>query len=125
MSNVRKEIETINATSPLTAVDSGKVFMVGGGAGIVITLPAATTAGLIFKFILVDSTNLVTISSPTANIYGVLSVQSGTNRIACAGETSVVFAANALIGDSIEFISNGVNYYATGFGAHAASFTTA
>ena len=126
MSNVRKEIETIDANKTLTADDSGKVFMVGHATvPFAITLPAPTTAGLIFKFIYINDATAVTITSTAANIFGVLSVESATNRIACASKLSVLFAADALIGDSLEFISNGVNYYVTGLGANSASFTTA
>ena len=129
MSNVRKEIETIDATKILTADDSGKVFMVGHATvPFAITLPAPTTAGLIFKFIYINEEVIVTITSTANNIFGVLSVQSDTNednREACASKNSVLFAADALKGDSLEFISNGVDYYVTGLGAHNESFTTA
>jgi hypothetical protein len=139
MSIVRKEIETIDANKILTADDSGKVFMVGHATvPFAITLPAPTTAGLIFKFIYINEATVVTITSTANNILGVLSVGNpeieedggathaiNSNRVACVSQAKVLFAANALKGDSLEFISNGVNYYVTGLGAHNQSFTTA
>jgi hypothetical protein len=126
MSIVRKEIETIDANKILTADDSGKVFMVGSSGNIIISLPAPTTAGLIFKFIAVVVTGTVTITSTAANIIGGVSaanpavgesatLAASANRGVSDGKTSIKLTADATVGDTLELISNGTNYFLTGF----------
>jgi len=119
MSNVRKEIETIAATPHiLTAVDSGKVFMLNYNTALAITLPAPTTAGLIFKFIAIDRTGVTTISSTSTNISGVICQLNSTTSnsvVAVSTATNILFGTNAELGDTVELISDGTNYYVTGF----------
>ena len=123
MSNVRKEIETIDADKILTAVDSGKVFMLNYNTTLAITLPAPTTAGLIFKFIVKDVTDTKTITSTSTNISGVICQKSTSTDtgpatdsvVAVSTATNILFGTTAELGDTVELISDGTNYYVTGF----------
>lgn len=119
MSNVRKEIEHIIITPHvLTAVDSGKVFMLNCGSQLEIRLPAPTTAGLIFKFIVKDVTDTKTILSTADNISGVICQLNSTisnSVVAVSTATNINFSSAAVLGDTVELISDGTNYYITGF----------
>ena len=116
-------VETITAARTLGATDSGKVFVLNAAGGAAIALPAAS-AGINFKFYvgaLFASTNWV-ISAPTAIIRGGALVNS-VNVIA-AGSTNINLVATAdTIGDTVDLISDGTNYYVRGVGALAGAIT--
>jgi hypothetical protein len=125
-------VQAVTAAITLTAQDSGKLFTLdSAGGAYAITLPAvANSAGLVFKFVVLENTPTadITISSDGTNVYGNLMIQSDTNednRVACAGVTSVLVDTTALLGDSLEFTGTGANYFVQGFGQVQGAFTTA
>jgi len=125
-------VVAITAATTLTREDSGKIFTLdSAGGAYAITLPTvADSAGLVFKFIVLENTPTqdITISSNAANIFGNLMIQSDTNednRVAAAGVTSVLVDQVALKGDMVEFIGTGVNYFVQGFAQVQGAFTTA
>ena len=125
-------VVAITAATTLTREDSGKIFTLdSAGGAYTITLPTVTdSAGLVFKFIVLENTPTgdITISSNAANIFGNLMIQSDTNednRVAAAGVTSVLVDTTALKGDMVELIGTGTNYFVQGFGSVQGAFTTA
>tara|TARA_R110002167_G_scaffold364965_1_gene588335 strand:+ start:28 stop:492 length:465 start_codon:yes stop_codon:yes gene_type:complete len=125
-------VQAITAARTLTAQDSGTIFTLdSAGGAYAITLPTvALSAGLVFKFIVLENTpsNDITISSNAANIFGNLLIQADTaedNRVAAAGVTSVLVDQVALKGDMVEFIGTGANYFVTAMGGVQGAFTTA
>ena len=123
-------VVAITAATTLTREDSGKIFTLdSAGGAYAITLPTvADSAGLVFKFIVLENTPTqdITISSNAANIFGNLMIQSDTNednRVAAAGVTSVLVDQVALKGDMVEFIGTGANYIVQGFGQVQGAFT--
>lgn len=99
------------------------------GAGQTITLPlAATCVGSRFRFVLGTATagaNVIILAgvAGAANIYGAV-LNAGTH-LACAGVSALNFVSGtALVGDSLEFQSDGTRFYVKGFAQIAASFTT-
>ena len=125
-------VVAITAATTLTREDSGKIFTLdSAGGAYAITLPTvADSAGLVFKFIVLENTPTadITISSNAANIFGNLMIQSDTNednRVAAAGVTSVLVDTTALKGDMVELIGTGTNYFVQGFAQVQGAFTTA
>ena len=128
----KAKITALTVATVLTVEDSGTIFTLdSAGGAYAITLPAvANSAGLVFKFVVLENTPTadITISSDAANIFGNLMIQSDTNednRVAAAGVTSVLVDQVALKGDMVEFIGTGVNYFVQGFAQIQGAFTTA
>ena len=62
----------------------------------------------------------------STNVYGTLSIQSDTNednRVALAGSTNVLFDTTCLLGDWVDFVSDGTYYYVSGMGSVQGAFT--
>lgn len=119
-----KRTNTISTATTLTNADSGKTFTLSGSAGVAVTLPAVTVDGFYAKFVVGSAfaTTNFTIVSPTAVIQGGAIVNS--TFVAGANENTISFVASAeTIGDYIEIVSDGTNYYANGVGALAGSIT--
>ena len=101
--------------------DSGKIYMVYSTVARTITLPAVS-AGLKFKFIVTDSTAASTIvtSEGTALIKG--GAECGDAYLTLAG-TTLTATTDAVVGDHIELICDGTNWFVSGHGSHDASFS--
>lgn len=119
-----KRTNTLSTATTLTNADSGKTFTLSGSAGVAITLPAVTVDGFNAKFVVGSAfaTTNFTIVAPTAVIQGGAIVNS--TFVAGANENTISFVATAeTIGDYIEIVSDGTNFYANGVGALAGSIT--
>jgi len=118
------KIKTITAATTLTDSDSGKVIMLNAAAGKVVTLPSVAVAGFNIRVItgaLFATTNF-TIVSPTNKIQGGAIVNSVF--VAAADENTISFVASAdTVGDYVDLVSDGTNYYVSGVGALAGSIT--
>lgn len=117
------EVETIAAAKTLTTSDSAKVFVLSAAAGAAITLPALTS-GLYFKFIVGSAfeTTDWTIVSSTNVIQGSVLVNGA--HVAGADENTVSFVASAeSVGDFVELVCDGTNWYVNGSGVTAGSIT--
>jgi len=119
-----KKIKTITAATTLTSNDSGKVLILNAAAGKVVTLPSVAVSGFNLKVIVGASfaTTNFTVVAPTAKIQGGAIVNSVF--VPAADENTISFVASAeTVGDYIEIVSDGTNFYANGVGALAGSVT--
>ena len=112
--------EVVTATNVITAAESGKTFFLDAAAGFESTLPTAA-AGLNFKFIVktAPTSNGYTITgSPADKIQGTVACSGAENTIngvTASDADNVILVHNvALVGDFVEFFSDGTNWYVTG-----------
>lgn len=120
-----KSVETISAARILKDGDTGKVFILSAAAGAAVSLPAPK-AGLNFKFITGSAfaTTAWTIVCPSAIGQGGAIVNS--TFVPAANETTITLSASAeTVGDYLDIISDGTNYYISGVGAAASSIAFA
>jgi len=116
--DLKLKVETINAAKTLTALDSGKVFMIQQDSAYEITLPLAATAGAGWnaKFILSEvAANAVTIANNTSEdtIVGTtVGADGGAGSSAESAVDEIVFISGAQLGDQVELICDGTYYYA-------------
>jgi hypothetical protein len=113
-------VEVVTATNVITAAESGKTFFLSAAAGFVSTLPTAA-AGLRFKFIVKTaptSNGYTIIGTPEDIIYGTVAAsgaEATINGVTADASDNVILVHNqAKIGDEVEFISDGTNWYVTG-----------
>ena len=115
---------TISVAKTLTASDSGNVFTLSATTGKVITLPSVAVDGFKAKFLVgaVFATTNFTIVAPTSVIQGGAIVNSVF--VPASNENTISFVASAeSVGDYINIISDGTNFYVEGVGALAGSIT--
>lgn len=112
---IGRNIETLTASTTLTAVDSGKVFLIGTDA-LTVTLPA-TVKGLTFEFINIGAAgnNIITISPAAADgIAGTVTLASTVvTRVGTVNTDLVNTKASSTLGDSVKIVGTGT----TGTGA--------
>lgn len=121
--------ETVAATNVITAEESGTTYFLSHATEFVSTLPAPA-AGLKYTFIVAnapetDSYTIVTNSSANV-IFGAIASSDGAATAASAGvgaDTITFVDGAADIGDRVELISDGTNWYATGFCGIATAIT--
>ena len=113
----------ITAARVLTALDSGGAFSVDKTSAYAITLPTPTR-GLNYKFMVLDTgTNIVTISSGAANLYGVVSVANVNTAMT---GTTIGLASGGSVGDYVEFTGiDATHYLVTGACISAGDITIA
>ena len=120
----REVMSTIAAAKTLIAADSHTVYTIPAAtAGAAITLPALQ-AGLKFKFIIAGAfaTTDWTIVSSTNVIFGSALVDDV--QVPAATENTISFVASAeTIGDWVEVVCDGTNWYASGDGQATGSIT--
>jgi hypothetical protein len=118
-------IETLTGATTLTAEDSGKVFILNAAAGAQITLPAvADGAGQSYKFVVggLFATTAWTIKAATNKIQGGVIVNSV--NVPGADENTITFSAsNDTIGDFVELVGDGTNWYVFGLGTASGAIT--
>ena len=117
--------EDITAAITLTQEDSGKVYTFNVAAGVAVTLPAVA-AGLNYRFYtgLAFITTAFTIVSTTAVIQGGAIVNSV--NVPAVNETTITVAhASETVGDYIDLVSDGTNWYVSGVGFAAGAYTFA
>jgi len=115
---------TVAVAKTLTASDSGNVFTLSATTGKVITLPSVAVDGFKAKFLVgaVFATTNFTIVAPTSVIQGGAIVNSVF--VPASNENTISFVASAeSIGDYINIVSDGTNFYVEGVGALAGSIT--
>jgi hypothetical protein len=121
--------EVVTATNVITAAESGKTFYLDALAGFVSTLPTAAL-GLYFKFVVktAPTSNGYTITGTPADVIsGTVSAngaETEANGINASLADNVIFVANAaLVGDWVEFRSDGDAWYVSGGVAALAGLT--
>jgi len=115
---------TLAVATTLTASDSAKVFTLSASTGKAITLPSVAVDGFNARFIVgaVFATTNFTIVAPTSIIQGGAIVNSVF--VPASNENTISFVASAeTIGDYIDIVSDGTNFYVNGVGALAGSIT--
>ena len=123
------ENETIAAAKTLTNEDSGKTFFINQASAYEITLPlmSTITAGWNVKFIIsVVAANAVTIANNTDEdtiVGGVAGADGGAATHAETAVDEVVFISGAVLGDQCTIVSNGTNYFVSGYAADVAHIT--
>lgn len=118
------DTKTIAVATTLTDSDSGKVLILNAAAGKVVTLPSVAVDGFNIKVVVgaAFATTNFTVVAPTAKIQGGAIVNS--TFVAAADENTISFVATAeTVGDYIEIVSDGTNFYVNGVGALAGSIT--
>lgn len=116
---------TIAAAATLTAADSGKTYYMDAAAGKTITLPAVTTAGMWFKFMVASTfitTNWIIDSAEGDNIDGSITVAGVVVVAAAEDMVNFAFGAEAL-GDHIIIESDGVQWFVNGTAALTGGIT--
>ena len=107
-------IKTVTADATLVPADSGKTFICSQAGAYDITIPVVTTTGWTAKFILgTAGSNDFDIIGGTAD--KMVGIELGdTNTAITADSDKVTFdASNAVVGDWIEVLCDGSNYYVT------------
>ena len=129
-SDLKLKLEIINAAKTLTALDSGKVFMIQQDSAYEITLPLAATAGAGWnaKFILSElAANAVTIANNTAEDTIVGMTAGGDGGAGSSTDSTavdeIVFISGAQLGDTVELFCNGTNYFAKAMAHDVAHIT--
>lgn len=115
---------TVSVAKTLTASDSGNVFTLSATTGKVITLPSVAVDGFKAKFLVGASfaTTDFTIVAPTSVIQGGAIVNSVF--VPASNENTISFVASAEgVGDYINIVSDGTNFYVEGVGFRAGSIT--
>jgi len=116
--------EDVTAAVTLTGEDSGKTFILKAAAGVAVTLPGVASQGWNAKFVvgLAFATTDFTIVSATDIGQGGAIVNSVF--VPAANENTISFVASAeTLGDYVEIVSDGTNWYINGVGASAGSIT--
>ena len=118
-------VENITGAITLSAEDSGKVFILKAAAGAQITLPAvASSTGQNYRFIVgqVFATTAWTIKAASNVIQGGVIVNS--TNVPAADENTITFSASAdTVGDYVDLVSDGTNWYVNGLGTAAGAIT--
>jgi len=120
-------VEIVAATNAITVAESGKVFVLNHATEFASTLPAvADSAGVNFKFIIgaaPASANytIVTGNTHENKIYGCIQ-ESETDTTedgptAQAQDTITFNDGVAVVGDYVDLVSDGVNWYVSGMTA--------
>jgi len=119
----QEAVETIAAAQTLTASDSYKTFVLSAAAGAAVTLPALYS-GLKMRFVVgaAFATTDWTIVSSTNVIQGNVLVAGA--HVAGADENTISFVATAeSVGDYVDLVCDGTNWYASGSGVTTGSIT--
>ena len=127
--NTRKNIVDVAAAKVLIASDSGSVFNINQASAYEITLPLSTTIDKGWNATFVIGTvaaNAVTIANNTAEdtiVGGVAGADGGSGTSAETAVDEVVFISGAVLGDRCTIVSNGTNYFVSGYAADVAHIT--
>lgn len=115
-------IEAVAAAKTLTSEDSGKTFLLNLAGGFTVTLPAHS-AGLRFKFFVkTQPTTAYIVAAATADVDTIVGSFSSSDLDAIAdadgevagGDQINFVASTAVVGDWVEVISDGTNWYTSG-----------
>jgi hypothetical protein len=126
----KKKVVALTTTRAVLVTESGTVFTVSSAGGAYnVTLPAvADGSGCHWRFICAEETPTadITIKAPAAIFAGVIMVQADTNEdnyVAADAVTNILFDTTCKLGDYLEVIGNGTNYFVSGMGSVQGAFT--
>lgn len=108
----QRNAELVITTNIILAAENGRTYFLNLIGGFTSTLPAPAL-GLSFRFIVKTApTTSYIITAGSAILYGMMEERAGGAGVAGAGVTNFNFVANqAIIGDWVEFYSDGTNWY--------------
>ena len=127
--DTKKNIVDVSAAKTLKNSDSGTTFIINQASAYEITLPLMSTIdrGWNAEFIIgTADTNAVTIANNTAEdtiVGGVAGADGGAATHAETAVDEIVFISGAVLGDRVTIVSNGVNYFVSGYAAAVAHIT--
>jgi hypothetical protein len=127
--DTKVNIVDVAAAKTLTNSDSGTTFIINQASAYEITLPLMSTIdrGWNAEFIIgTANTNAVTIANNTAEdtiVGGVAGADGGAATHAETAVDEIVFISGAVLGDRVTIVSNGVNYFVSGYAADVAHIT--
>ena len=127
--NTRKNVVDVSAAKTLIASDSGNVFNINQASAYEITLPLMSTIEKGWNATFVIGTvaaNAVTIANNTAEdsiVGGITGADGGAATHAETAVDEIVFISGAVLGDRVTIVSNGVNYFVSGYAADVAHIT--
>ena len=128
--DTKKNIVDVTAAKVLKNSDSGTTFIIDQTSGAYeITLPLMSTIdrGWNAEFIIgTVAANAVTIANNTAEdtiVGGVAGADGGAATHAETAVDEIVFISGAQLGDRVTIVSNGVNYFVSGYAADVAHIT--
>lgn len=116
-------VKTVAAARTLTVEESGTCFILNAAAGVELALPDAGN-GLNYKFVvgLAFATTDWTVLAPDTTIQGSVIVNGA--HVVGADEDTISFVATAeSVGDYVEIVSDGTDWFVSGSGALAGSIT--
>ena len=126
--NVTSLSESVITTNVITADETGKTFYLNLVGGFTSTLPAPAL-GLWFRFIVKTAPTtayIITTNGGSDSMYGMMLERAGGAGVAGAARDTFNFVASqAIIGDWVEFYSDGTNWYYHGMVDVAAGNTVA
>jgi hypothetical protein len=128
----KQPVVALTAARQILATESGTVFTLdSAGGAYTVTLPTvALGTGCRFRFIAAEDTPTadITIKSNAANIVGTIQLYvdadaAHNSALVVNGKTNILFDTLCLIGDHIEIVGNGTNYFISGAGSVNGAFT--
>lgn len=112
-----RNAEVVTTTNVIAASENGRTYYLNSAGGFTSTLPAPAL-GLRFRFVVktAPTTAYIIVTNAGANLmYGMMLERAGTAGVAGAARDTFNFVANqAIIGDWVEFESDGTNWYYRG-----------
>lgn len=107
--------ELVTATNVITAAESGKTFFLHAAGGFTSTLPAPAL-GMMYRFIVktapTGASYVITTTGGSNLLYGMMVERAGGAGVAGAAQDTFNFVVNqSIIGDWVEFFSDGTNWY--------------
>jgi len=123
--DTKKNIVDVAAAKTLTNSDSGTTFIINQASAYEITLPLMSTIdrGWNAEFIIgTVAANAVTIANNTAEDT-IVGADGGAATHAETAVDEIVFISGAVLGDRVTIVSNGVNYFVSGYAADVAHIT--
>lgn len=117
--------EVVTTTNIITADENGKTFFLDSTTGFTSTLPAPA-AGLKFKFIVskvnTSGNSVIATNGAAAILRGSADVLS--TRVGCAAQKQAnIIASTTVLGDWLEFTSDGASWFVTGVSSATGGFT--
>lgn len=122
-------VEVVTTTNVITAAESGKTFFLNSATDFVSTLPAPA-AGLRFGFIVTTAAtttaHTIVTNAGADVIFGMVATADGLASVLGSAEDTISLtktATGGIVGDRVDMISDGTNWYVTGQVSVAAGIT--
>lgn len=122
----QRNAEIVTTTNVILAAENGRTYYLTLAGGFTSTLPVPAL-GLFFRFVVATAPTtayIITTNAGANLLYGMTEERAGTAGVAGAAQDTFNFVANqAIIGDWVEFMSDGTNWYYHGMTNIAAGNT--